>query len=71
MTRPVTMQQALVVADYEGYLHWLSAFDGHFMARYETDGSGIIIPPVVHNGVLYVLTRDGELSALKVVSNQE
>lgn len=71
VTRPVTMQQALVVADYEGYLHWLSAFDGHFMARYETDGSGIIIPPVVHNGVLYVLTRDGELSALKVVSNQE
>jgi len=63
ITRPVRMKKAVVVADYEGYLHWLSAFDGHFLGRVETDGSGVIVPPIVHNGILYVITRDGELSA--------
>ena len=63
ITRPVAMKNTIVVADFEGYLHWLSQYDGHFLARVETDGSGVIVPPVVHKGVLYVLTRDGELSA--------
>ena len=66
ITRPVAMNKALVVADFEGYLHWLSAFDGHFLARIDTDDSGILVPPIVHNGRLYVITRDGELFAFEV-----
>lgn len=68
LTRPVAMKNTLVVADYEGYLHWLSAFDGHFMARIETDGSGVIVPPIIHNGKMYVLTRKGTLSAYSIQS---
>ncbi len=66
LTRPVAMKNTLVVADFEGYLHWLSPFDGRFIARTETDGSGVLVPPVVHNGVLYVITRDGELAAFSI-----
>ncbi|VAW60227.1 Outer membrane protein YfgL, lipoprotein component of the protein assembly complex (forms a complex with YaeT, YfiO, and NlpB) [hydrothermal vent metagenome] len=66
ITRPVVMGKALVVADFEGYIHWLSAFDGHFLARIDTDDSGVIVPPVVHNERLYIITRDGELSAFEV-----
>ncbi|VAW70529.1 Outer membrane protein YfgL, lipoprotein component of the protein assembly complex (forms a complex with YaeT, YfiO, and NlpB) [hydrothermal vent metagenome] len=66
ITRPVVMGKTIVVADFEGYLHWLSAFDGHFLARVETDDSGVIVPPIVHNGRLYVITRDGELFVYEI-----
>jgi len=66
ITRPVAMKDTILVADYAGYLHWLSQFDGHFLGRVDTDGSGVIVPPVVNNGVAYVLTRDGELSAYTI-----
>ena len=66
ITRPVTMKNTVLVADFEGYLHWLSPFDGHFMGREETDGSGVIVPPLVYDNVAYVLTRDGELSAFTI-----
>lgn len=66
ITRPASMKNTIVVADFEGYLHWLSPFDGHFLARVETDGSGVIVPPIVHNGVLYTITRDGELFAFSI-----
>lgn len=66
ITRPVAIKNALVVADFEAYLHFLSPFDGHFIARVETDGSGIIVPPIERDGRLYVITRDGELSAFEL-----
>ena len=66
ITLPVAMKNTLVVADFEGYIHWMSQFDGRFLARVETDGSGVIVPPVIHNDVIYILTRDGELSAYTI-----
>jgi len=66
ITRPVPINKSLVVADYEGYLHFLSAFDGHFQARLDTDGSGVIVPPQEVNGRLYVITRGGELYAFEI-----
>lgn len=69
LTLPVVIKNTLVVGDYEAYLHFLSPFDGHFLARVETDGSGIIVPPIEHNGRLYVITRDGQLSAFEIESN--
>ena len=66
ITRPVNINQSIVVADFEGYLHFISPFDGHFQARVETDGSGVIVPPIEHNGRLYVITRDGELSTFSL-----
>lgn len=71
ITRPVAINKSMVVADFQGYLHFISLFDGHFQARIETDDSGVIVPPIEHNGRLYVVTRDGELSAFELVSNTE
>lgn len=71
ITRPVSFKNTLVVGDFEGYLHWLAPFDGHFLARVETDGSGIIVPPIEHNGRLYVITRDGELIAYDIKASTE
>lgn len=33
LTRPALQKGYLVVADYQGYIHWLSREDGHFVAR--------------------------------------
>lgn len=63
ITRPVPFGDYLVVGDYEGYLHVMSKFDGHFIARTQVDDSGILVPPVVDGQRLYVLTRAGLLAS--------
>ncbi|TRX53971.1 outer membrane protein assembly factor BamB [Thalassomonas sp. M1454] len=55
----------VVVGDFEGYLHWLSKADGSIVARHEVDSSGIYNTPLVHNGLLYVMSRDGDLEVIK------
>ncbi len=69
ITRPVHIDKSIVVADFEGYLHFLSPFDGHFQARIETDDSGVIVPPIEHDGRLYVVTRDGDLYVFKIMQD--
>jgi outer membrane protein assembly factor BamB len=66
ITRPVAMDNSVLVADFEGYLHWLSPFDGRFLARVQADDAGVIVSPQVHNDIAYVLSRDGELAAYRI-----
>jgi outer membrane protein assembly factor BamB len=66
ITGPAIMGQFIVVGDAEGYLHWLNKHDGHFVARTYVNSSGIGAAPVVNNNVLYVVTKDGHLSAYKL-----
>ena len=67
---PVSMGDTLVVADNQGYLHWLSQYDGHFIARILVDDSGIIVPPVVKGDRVYVQDRDGTVSAFQLVPDK-
>lgn len=55
----------VVVGDFEGYLHWLRKSDGEIVARHEVDSSGIYNTPIVHEGLLYVVSRDGDLEVIK------
>jgi outer membrane protein assembly factor BamB len=79
VTRPVLVGDYVVVGDYDGYLHVMSRFDGHFVARVsvgddaETDigendigGRGIIVPPLVDDNTIYVKTRNGMLYAYSI-----
>lgn len=59
---PAMMGNEIVVGDAEGYLHWLSKTDGHFVAR-ESIGSTIYAAPVVDHNILYTLTNTGYLVA--------
>lgn len=63
LTRPEFMGNFVVVGDYDGYLHWIDASNGQFVARDKAGGDGFVSAPLVAGNRLYVLTRDGNLSA--------
>lgn len=57
---------AVVVGDFEGYLHAMDKSDGRFVARHRVGDAGINVPPLVVDDVAYVQSRDGLLTALKL-----
>ena len=63
---PVIMGNYLVVGDGEGYLHWLSRQDGHFVARTQVQSSSILAAPVIDHNTLYVVTREGYLASYTI-----
>jgi outer membrane protein assembly factor BamB len=65
LTAPVVLGNSLVTADADGYLHVLSQVDGHFTARHRVSSSGVQSDLLVRDDVLYVLSNDGRLTALK------
>lgn len=66
LTSPAILGNTLVVGDAQGYLHFLSQIDGHFVARYNFDSSGLYSDPVVVEDTLYAFSNDGSLAALQL-----
>jgi outer membrane protein assembly factor BamB len=66
LTAPLRSDDAVVVGDFEGYLHWLSLEDGHILARYQVDNDGLRVSPLEVDGVLYARSRDGKVKALQL-----
>lgn len=63
LTRPVFQGRFVVVADGEGYLHWLDAETGEMAARERFGKKAPAGAPLVIGNTLYILDRDGRLSA--------
>ena len=58
------MGNYIAVGDAEGYLHWLSKTDGHFVARNIVEpGKKIIAAPAVVGNTVFVQAANGNLSA--------
>ena len=74
LTRPTIIGDYIAVGDFEGYIHLLSRYDGHFVARYQLGqfddlgwqlGTGVIVPPIVKGeNRLVVVTRGGVVYVL-------
>ena len=60
LTAPAVSGDAVIVGDYDGYVHWLSIKDGSLMARVSA-GNRISNAPVVAEGKVFVQTDKGEL----------
>ncbi len=60
---PSLLGTSVVVGDFEGYLHWISAIDGSFQARTRAGSSAITAPPLVMGDMIYVQNDSGELHA--------
>lgn len=63
---PVEFQGFVVVADYQGYVHFMDRDDGRFVARLQVDGDGVDAAPVAHAGLLFVYGKGGSLSAIRL-----
>jgi len=65
-TAALALDDYLLVADFEGYLHALNRDDGSFVARFKGDGSAIRTAPIVSGDGFVVLTSDGTLYSLAI-----
>jgi len=65
LTRPAFYGNYVVVGDMEGYLHWLDADIGSFVARVRAGKKGFAAAPFSVGTTLYVLTRKGDLVAYR------
>lgn len=61
LTQPVAHSGALVVGDNEGYVHWLSAQNGQFLARHSVDSKRLLATPQVYGNHIVVLSTSGKL----------
>jgi outer membrane protein assembly factor BamB len=55
-----------VVADYDGYVHWLRLDTGALAARARVGGDPVRATPVVADGVLLVQNIEGEVTAFRI-----
>lgn len=55
-----------VVADVQGYVHWMSMDDGRFVARTRLGKKPIKGSPLVVDDLLVVTTTDGDIAAYRV-----
>jgi outer membrane protein assembly factor BamB len=66
LSAPAAYDDAVVVGDFEGYLHWLAQGDGHIFARYQMDHDGIRVAPLIKDNVLYCRSSTGKVEALRL-----
>jgi len=63
VTLALPLGNEVVVADFEGYLHFLARDTGAFVARTETDGYSVLTAPVALASGFVVQTQYGDLYA--------
>lgn len=67
LTGPAVMPAAVVLADAEGYVHFLSLTDGSFLARVRASKKAINATPIVAaNNNVFIYTNQGELIRYQV-----
>lgn len=63
---PVTINNYVAVADFEGYLHLLSQIDGRIISRVRVDRAGVRANILSEADTLYVYGNSGRLMALRL-----
>jgi outer membrane protein assembly factor BamB len=65
LSTPVLTSNAVVVADFQGYVHWLDKTTGELVARERMDKKRITNPPVAVGDTVVVMSDDGKLAAFR------
>jgi outer membrane protein assembly factor BamB len=65
LSGPAAVGDYVVVGDFEGYVHWLSAHDGSFVARSRVGSAPITAQPQAVGTTVFVLGDKGDLAALR------
>ncbi len=66
LTTPVVVGDAVAVADFEGYLHFLSRDDGSFVARVEAGDAPIRATPLAAGTLIVTVDSEGKVAAFRV-----
>ncbi|HWR87545.1 MAG TPA: outer membrane protein assembly factor BamB [Acidiferrobacterales bacterium] len=66
LSAPTVTGNAVAVADFEGYVHWLAREDGRFLARERAARAAVLAAPIADGATLYVNTQNGYLAALRL-----
>jgi len=66
VTAPTFYRGTVVVGDFEGYLHWLDAEDGRFLARERVASRQIGNSPLVVGNNVYAQAEDGTIAAYTI-----
>jgi len=66
LSAPAVTGQAVAVADFEGYVHWLAREDGRFLARERAARAAVLATPVADDATLYVSAQNGSLAVLRL-----
>ena len=69
LTAPAVDGDAVVVADYAGYVHWLDRATGALLARVHTKTGRVTNGPVAVDGLVYLQINDGRVYALRAKGN--
>ncbi|MCV2366779.1 outer membrane protein assembly factor BamB [Roseateles oligotrophus] len=65
LSSPLLLGATVIVGDFEGYVHFLSAATGKTQLRLSTDGSAVVAAPVVLGNTILIATRNGGLFAMR------
>jgi len=65
LSAPVVTDNAVAVADYKGYVHWLDKGTGAFAGRAEAGSSRVSNPPVAVGDRVLVINDEGRITAFK------
>lgn len=71
LSAPALIDDYVAVIDHDDLLHLLSKDDGSFVHRFKVSGDGFHSPMLSHNGKLYILSDDGELSAYEFKAKEQ
>jgi outer membrane protein assembly factor BamB len=64
LSAPVIVGDHVVVADLEGYVHFFDRATGAIAGRAKTSGDRVTNAPLSVNGIVYVISDKGDISAL-------
>jgi outer membrane protein assembly factor BamB len=67
ITAAAVTDQAVVVADFQGYVHWLDKASGALAARSSSGGARVTNPPVVAGELVLVINDVGRITAFRTL----
>jgi outer membrane protein assembly factor BamB len=62
---PAVVGRAVVVGDFDGYLHWLDRDSGRFIAREHAGRDRISVAPLVDGNRVFVIDDGGRIAAFR------
>jgi outer membrane protein assembly factor BamB len=65
LSAPVVTDNAVAVADFKGYVHWLDKSNGAFIGRAQAGGARVSNPPFALGDRVFLINDEGRITAFK------